>query len=156
MVNRNKIDKAKLFAAAEAAEVARIASTGSSKYSVSVINSDGNGKRVVFSKELVKKLNLNGCVSLLPVKGESVLMVASVLPFENASTIKLTSADKRTAYHAGAVQLIANTFDLDYTDKTSMSFGDVDFIDHEGVTIAVFTIPADKMKKQVVEVGESA
>ena len=141
-----KVNFDKLFAAAETAEVQQVSTNGSSKYSVSVVNSNGNGKRVTLSKALVEKLALDGSVSMLPLQDEGVLMLAKELPFASASTIALTSSDGRIAYHAGAVKLLVDSFRLNYSNgKTSMAFNEVEFTEHEGVTIAVITIPPSAM-----------
>lgn len=143
MTNRN-FDK--LFEAAEAADIQQVTGSGSGKYSVSVVNSDGNGKRITLSKSLVEELGLDGHVSLIPLKHERVLMLAKTLPFPRASNIELTSKDKRTAYHAEAVKLIVTAFNLNYSGgKTSMSFSDINFTERDGVVIAVVTIPASAM-----------
>ena len=141
MVKRVNFEK--LFETAKTADVQQVSVSGSGKYSISVVNSDGNGKRITLSKALVQKLGLDGSVSMLPLQGEGVLMLAKELPFASASNIALTSSDKRIAYHAGAVKLLVDTFRLDYSKKTSMSFSDVEFTEQGGMTIAVVTIPAD-------------
>ena len=144
MVKRVNFEK--LFEAAKTAEVQLVSASGSGKYTISVVNSNGNGKRITLSKALVEKLDLDGSVSMLPLQGEGVLMVAKELPFASASTIELTSSDGRIAYHAGAVKLLVDTFNLDYSGgKTSMSFNDVEFTEHNGETVAIVTIPASAM-----------
>ena len=133
----------KLFEAAEAADIQQVSGNGSGKYSVSVVNSDGNGKRITLSKSLVEELGLDGHISLIPLKQERVLMLAKTLPFPRASNIELTSKDKRTAYHAEAVKLIVTAFNLNYSGgKTSMSFSDITFTEHNGISVAIVTIPA--------------
>ena len=132
-----------LFAAAQAATVQSVTGTASGKYSVSVVNSNGNGKRITLSKALVEKLELDGSVSFIPLKEERVILMAKELPFPSASTIELTSGDKRIAYNADAVKLLVDEFDLDYSGgRTSMSFNHIDFNVHDGITIATIEIPA--------------
>lgn len=144
MVKRVNFEK--LFEVAKTAEVQQVSGSGSGKYSVSVVNSTGNGKRITLSKALAEKLDLDGSVSMLPLQSEGVLMVAKELPFASASNIELTSSDKRTAYHAGAVKLLVDSFNLDYSGgKTSMSFNDVEFTEHNGETVAIVTIPVSAM-----------
>ena len=146
MIKKNMIDLGKLFQVAETAEVAQVATTGSGKYSVSVVNSNGNGKRITLSKALVEKLELDGYVSMMPLQSEGVLMLAKTLPFDNASTIELNSSDRRIAYHAGAVKLIVDTFSLDYSGgRTSMSFNDIEFGERDEVVIAIVKIPTAAM-----------
>ena len=142
----------KLFEAAANQNVPKVSgSTG--KYSVSVVNSDGNGKRITLSNALKDKLQLEGSFSMIPLVEDRVLMMAKNLPFKSASTIQLNSNNGRIAYHAGAVKMIVEAFDLDYTRRTSMSFGDVEFDTYDGVTVAIVNIPANQQSEQPV-VGE--
>lgn len=145
-----RLDKNKLFAAANNINIPQVTGTGSGKYSITVVNSDGNGKRITFSKALVEKLGLTEGVSLIPLKDEGILMAAKKLPFERASHILLNSKDKRTAYNAEAVQLITKAFKLDYTNgRTSYSFNNVDFMTDNGMEIAVIQISAPSSASEV-------
>lgn len=141
-----RLDKTKLFEAAKKTDIPQVTGSGSGKYSISVGNSDGNGKRITLSKALVEKLSLTNSVSLLPLKENGILMVAKKLPFERASDITLNSKDKRTAYNAEAVQLITAAFGLDYSVKTSYSFNDIDFMTEDGTEIAVIYMPVPTPK----------
>ena len=147
-INMARLDKTKLFEAAKKTDIPQVTGSGSGKYSISVVNSDGNGKRITLSKTLVEKLGLTDSISLLPLKESGVLMVAKQLPFERASNIALNSKDKRTAYHAEAVQLIAATFSLDYSSKTSYSFNDIEFITEDGMEIAAVYMPISKTESK--------
>jgi hypothetical protein len=132
-----------LFEAAQVAEVRQVSATGSSKYSVSVVNSDGNGKRVALSKALFEKLQLEGSVCMLPLAEENVLLLAKEMPFPSTSKIELTSKkDPRIIYNADVVALLVDTFGLDYTNCTSKSFNQIEFEEHEGVTFAAVTMVA--------------
>ena len=137
-----KRDFSKLFAAAQEENLPQISGNGSGKYSVSIVNSSGNGKRVTLSKALVEKLQLEGTVDILPVPSENAVMMGKTLSFPCTSQIELNSADKRTAYHANAVKVIVEAFGLDYSNKTSMSFNDIEFAEIDGVPIAVVNMPA--------------
>lgn len=131
-----------LFEAAKVAEVRQVSATGSSKYSVSVVNSDGNGKRVTLSKALIEKLELEGSVYMLPLAGEGVLLLAKEMSFPSASKIVLNSKDQRISYNADAVKLLADTFGLDYSKCTSKAFNQIEFEEQDGVTFAVVTMSA--------------
>lgn len=133
-----------LFEAAKVAEVRQVSATGSSKYSVSVVNSDGNGKRVALSKALFEKLQLEGSVCMLPLAEENVLLLAKEMPFPSTSKIELTSKkDPRIIYNADVVALLVKTFGLDYSNgRTSLSFNQIEFEEHEGVTFAAVTMVA--------------
>ena len=133
-----------LFEAAKVAEVRQVSATGSSKYSVSIVNSDGNGKRVALSKALFEKLQLEGSVCMLPLAEENVLLLAKEMPFPSTSKIELTSKkDPRIIYNADVVALLVKTFGLDYSNsRTSLSFNQIELEEHEGVTFAAVTMVA--------------
>lgn len=131
-----------LFEAAKVAEVRQVSATGSSKYSVSVVNSDGNGKRVTLSKALIEELGLEGSVYMLPLADEKVLLLAKTMSFPSASKIVLNSKDQRTAYNADAVKLLVDTFGLDYAKCTSKAFNQIEFEDQDGITYAAVTMVA--------------
>lgn len=137
------LDKSMLFEAANSSDIPQVTSTGGGgKYSISVVNSDGNGKRITLSKALIQRLGLEGSVSLLPLKDHGVLMLAKELPFARASTIQLNSKDGRIAYNADAVHLVVTTFALDYSNgRTSLSFNDIEFMEEDGMEIAVVHMP---------------
>ena len=137
-----KKDFNKLFQAAQVAEVRQVSATGSSKYSVSVVNSDGNGKRVTLSKALIEKLELEGSVYMLPLANEGVLLLAKAMAFPSASEIVLNSKDQRISYNADAVKLLVDTFGLDYSKCTSKAFNQIEFESHEDITFAVVTMSA--------------
>ena len=137
-----KKDFSKIFEAAKVAEVRQVSATGSSKFSISIVNSDGNGKRVTLSKALIDKLQLEGSVYMLPLAEENVLLLAKEMPFPSASKIALTSKDGRISYNADAVKLIVDTFGLDYSKCTSKSFNQIEFEDQDGITYAVVTMVA--------------
>lgn len=138
------LDKSMLFEAANNSDIPQVSGTGGGgKYSISVVNSDGNGKRISFSKGLIQRLGLDGSVSLLPLKDHGVLMLAKELPFTRASKIKLNSKDGRIAYNADAVHLVVTTFGLDYSNgRTSLSFNNVEFMEEDGMEIAVVQMAA--------------
>ena len=132
----------KLFQTAKVAEVRQVSATGSSKYSVGIVNSDRNGKRVTFSKSLIEKLGLEGSVYMLPLADEGVLLLAKEMSFPSASEIVLNSKDQSISYNADAVKLLVDTFGLDYTNCTSKAFNQIEFEEHEGVTFAAVTMVA--------------
>ena len=123
------------------------ASAGSSGYSFSVVYSKSNSKRLSFSKALVEKLQLEDVVYLVPVPSEKVLMIAKELHHERASDGKLSGEEsgKKICYRADLAKLMVDSFELDYTSgKTSYSFGRIDFMDNDGMTVAVVDMTSAK------------
>ena len=136
-----KFNKSDLVKAAQAANIPQI--TGKTgKYSISVVNSDGNGKRITLSKSLVEKLRLDGSVSVLPLGEEGALLMSKELSYPCTSEIELGSKDGRTAYNAEAVKMIVDDFGLDYSGgRTSMSVSDIEFCQDDDAVVAVVHIP---------------
>lgn len=137
-----KKDFSKLFEAAKVADVRQVSATGSSKFSVSIVNSDRNGKRVALSKALIDKLGLEGSIYMLPLADEGVLLLAKIMSFPSASKIVLNSKDQSISYNADAVKLLVDTFGLDYSKCTSKAFNQIEFEEQDGVTFAVVTMSA--------------
>ena len=143
-----KYDINTLLAKANEDDVPSIsASAGSSGYSFSVVYSKSNSKRLSFSKALVEKLQLEDVVYLVPVPSEKVLLIAKELHHKRVSNGKLSGEEsgKKICYHANLAKLMVDSFELDYTGgKTSYSFGRIDFMDNDGVTVAVVDMTTAK------------
>ena len=67
---------------------------GSSRFSMGIVNSKNNGKRLTFSKALSSKLGLAETVQMLPIMDEGVLLVAKDLPVSSASSGSLRGRRK--------------------------------------------------------------
>ena len=133
VINRNKI-----FEKAKTANVPQVQAF-SSDYSFGVVNSK-NGKRLTFSKALSKKLGLTETVDILPIIEEGILLVSADLPFEAASTGTVNKDERKICYGAALVALVTESFKLDFTGKTSMSFSDISIEDYEGQPFAFINI----------------
>lgn len=116
------------------------ATTNGNAYSVGIVNSIDNGKRVSISKSLAQKLALGDTLFVLPMAEDGVALLAKALPFDAASNVKLSGSSKKIAYSAALVQLLTAEFGLDFSDRTSMSFNEVDFDNLNGVTVAAVRI----------------
>ncbi len=117
---------------------------GSNAVSLSIVNSDSNGKRLTTSKELTKKLNLTDTLYVVPNVEDNELYLSSVPMMDISSSGKLSGNDKKVCYSAGLVSLIVETFRLDYTGKTSMSFNNISFDELDEAPVAVVKIDPEK------------
>ena len=132
-INRNKI-----FEKAKTVNIPKV-QTASSAYSFGIVNSK-NGKRLTFSKALSEKLGLGETVDILPIIDDGVLLVSANLPFEAASKGAVNKDERKICYAAALVALVTESFKLDFTRRTSMSFSDITVEDYEGETIAIVSI----------------
>lgn len=114
--------------------------SAASGFSFSIVNAEGNGKRISISKAIADKLGLENTAMLIPLADSGVIMIGKTLPFPNASELKLNGKEKKIAYNAGAVKLLTKLFNLDFSAKTSRSFSDVTFDVIDGVDIAIVNV----------------
>ena len=114
-------------------------SHGSSKFSFGIVNSKRNGKRLSFSKALCEKLELTNNAYITPVKEDGAIIVAGSKIFESYKC-DLRGSDKKLSYNSGVVETLTELFSLDFSKHVSMSFGQIEFDDHEGVPVAVITL----------------
>lgn len=116
---------------------------GSNAVSLSIVN-NSNGKRLTTSKELTKKLNLTDTLYVVPNTEDNELYLSSEPMMNISSSGKLSGNDKKVCYSAGLVSLIVETFRLDYTGKTSMSFNNISFDELEDIPVAIVKIDPEK------------
>ena len=104
---------------------------------MSVINSK-TGKRIIVSREIMEKLN----------KPERVVMSFAVdkiaigeqLPNnDNYINIKVLKS-KGIIYSAGIVKEITDLYKLDFSNKTSITFLDVEYVKYEENVVAIITV----------------
>ena len=136
------INKNKIFEKAKTVNIPKVQST-SSAYSFGIVNSK-NGKRLTFSKSLSEKLGLIETVDILPMIDDGILLVSADLPFEAASTGTVNKDEKKICYGAALVALVTESFKLNFTGKTSISFNDITIEDYEGHPVAFINIGKPK------------
>ena len=104
---------------------------------MSIINSK-TGKRIIVSREIMEKLN----------KPERVVMSFAVdkiaigeqLPNnDNYINIKVLKS-KGVIYSAGIVKEITDLYKLDFSNKTSITFLDVEYVKYEENVVAIITV----------------
>lgn len=116
-------------------------SGGSAPLSFGIVNNK-NGRRLSFSKALVKKLHLEDKVELAADPQSDILMIAKTLPLKNKveAMLKGEDDDKKICYNANIVAWVTKAFRLDFTEKTSRSFSKMEFLEKDGITIAMIHI----------------
>jgi len=113
---------------------------GKGKYSLGIVNSEGNGKRVSFSKVLTATLDLTDTVYIVPLPDEGVVLVSKEKLHADATYGKLSGNDKKICYNAGMVALLIESFKLDFEGHTSRSFGRVEIDDSSDIIYAIITL----------------
>ena len=107
-----------------------------SKISFGLVNSDHNGVRATFSKGLFDALKLNSVknaageeeywVDVYPLEEKS-LAIGGSLGIDQAYRCKLCGSGRKVAYNSQMVKDLVAYYQLDYSEKTSMTFYNIQF-----------------------------
>ena len=110
---------------------------GSSTYSVGIVNSKYNGKRVSLSS----KLELSDTAAFMPIAEDRVLLIGKSLSFCEPIVGKLSGGDKKFCYNSGLVLTLTEEFGLDFSSCTSKSYNKIQIQkDESGEMIAIVSI----------------
>ena len=140
MVKNINISEALAAAAVDERNHTFVSTTASGPISFGVVNNI-NGKRLTLSKALSAALSLEDAMEILPSYEENVLFVSKKLPAAKVFTGKLSGADKKICYSSVLVERVTTAFNLDFSNKTSMSVNTIEFTEIEGVPVAVVHFP---------------
>lgn len=103
----------------------------------SVINSK-NSKRITLDKDVMSKLSNPEMISIS--FSDDSMAIAEKLP-NNDNLLKVRrSGGKGVIYSSGLVLEITNKYRLDFSNRTSITFSDVEYIQHNGFTIAIIKV----------------
>lgn len=101
---------------------------------ISIINSNC-GKRVIISASVMDKLNNTTKVSIS--FSDERIAIGEMLPNNtNQLNVKITGKNG-VIYSAGIVNEITNLYGLDFSNRTSITFSEVEYIENEGCTVAI-------------------
>lgn len=111
-----------------------IAKTSAEAGVMSVINSK-SCKRIVLSSEVIYKLNNPNTISIS--FSDDSLAIAERLP-NNDNLLKLRSSGKKgVIYSSGLVSEITDKYGLDFSNRVSITFSEVNYVKCNGYTVAI-------------------
>lgn len=113
------------------------------KYSVNIVCAKGNRKSVTLSKALADQLALIDHVYITVYKEDGCIILSPSSVNEYSANCSFSNDKDRMIYNALLVHFIADTFELDYTAKTSMSFSTIHFDSIDDMPIAVVMMRND-------------
>ena len=116
-----------------------VSSVGASRISFGLVN-NVNGKRITISKALSQKLHLDDTAYISLVPEQNALLVSATPVTEKSCKCLLRGADKKTSYSAQVISTITTVFNLDFTQKTSLSFSDIELDVVNDIDVAVINI----------------
>ena len=104
---------------------------------MSIINSK-TGKRIIVSNEIMEKLNKPERIVMS--FSEDKIAIGEQLPNNyNYINIKVLKS-KGVIYSAGIVKEITDLYKLDFSNKTSITFLDVEYVKYEENVVAIITV----------------
>ena len=104
---------------------------------MSIINSK-TGKRIIVSNEIMEKLNKPERIVMS--FSEDKIAIGEQLPNNyNYINIKVLKS-KGVIYSAGIVKEITDLYKLDFSNKTSITFFDVEYVKYEENVVAIITV----------------
>ena len=122
-----------------ASMITRSVRTRSSKYSMGIVRSERNGKRISFSSALVDRLELEDTVFITAFPTEGLLILGSTAYSEDSTEFYLrdNKGHGKLCYNASLVEFLINAFDLDYSDHVSKTFTDITFSEDANPPMAI-------------------
>lgn len=109
---------------------------GSAKVSLSIVNSDNNGKRISFTSTLLEKLDNPSALQFVLSKEDGCVVIGEELRPDERKIV-FSKKGSNVLYCGGIIKEITETFNLDYSDKTSQSFDNIEFDEYMDKPIAI-------------------
>lgn len=104
---------------------------------MSIVNAK-TGKRIIVSREVMEKLN--NPESVVMSFAVNKIAIGEQLP-NNDNYIKIKALkSKGVIYSAGIVKEITDIYELDFSNKTSITFLDVEYVKYEENVVAIITV----------------
>ena len=108
---------------------------GAGKASISIVNSEENGKRVSLSKTLIELLENPKTIQFL-VADEERLLIGEHLG-EDYTNFSFSKEGGRIIYSSSLVNELVKRFEIDYTDRVSASFDHVKVRKYKDYPVAI-------------------
>jgi len=105
---------------------------------LSIIKSDNGGKRITFAKNIMEKLN--NPVKLQVALARKGIVVGEQIPNKTGHFPVKKSGAKGVIYSGGLVEEIAKEYNLDFSNRVSITFQKVVYKSMDGQTLAFFKL----------------
>ena len=109
-------------------------------YSLNIVCAKGNRKSMSLSKKLAEKLALTSNVFVTVYDTEGYIALSNMAIDPDSAAYKFSNATDYIVYNAALVQFLVETFELDYTQRTSISFRDIEYTTYDDIPVAIVTI----------------
>jgi hypothetical protein len=138
-----------------ATTIPQAARSSRGKYSLGIVCSEKNGKRITLTASLAKALKLNDVLYITAYADDSIIILSSSAINEHSVETMLKGDDGKISYNAGLVHFLINTFTLNYQNTVSKAFHDFSFNDDPNNPMAILTFPKAQANNETTEVAEN-
>lgn len=106
-------------------------------YSLRIVNTSQNGRRIELSKSIVSTLELEDQV-FVTMTENPVTLLFSKFPLDEKFSTAFSLKNSRTIYASGVVQAVSKDAQLDYSNCTSHSFTSCEQEIFNGTPVIIF------------------
>ena len=117
--------------------------------SLNIVCAKNNRKSITLHKTIAEKLALDSNVYVTVYDTEGCIVLSPVAIDQNSVAYRFSNTISFIIYNAALVQFLAEIFELDYTQKTSISFRDIEFSDIGGTPVAIVTLKKVDTKEEI-------
>lgn len=108
--------------------------------SLNIVCAKNNRKSITLHKTIAEKLALDSNVYVTVYNTEGCIVLSPVAIDQNSVAYKFSNTISFIIYNAALVQFLAEIFELDYTQRTSISFRDIEFTTIGDTPVAIVTL----------------
>ena len=101
--------------------------SGRGKYSVGIVCSEQNGKRISITASLASKLNIDSEMFITSYASNGFIVLSSSKLNEQSVKYTVKGKDKKIAYNASLVHYLIDNFHLNFEGHVSRSFDNIEF-----------------------------
>jgi len=129
------------FSDFHASESKSISRTCSEPGVITVVNSKDHGKRVSLSEKLLTELNYPKAIQVSLAK-DRIALAEKLSDDHHSFTIKKDGKNGKRGivYASRLVEEITKQYNLDFSSRVSVTFGDVHYLKKDGYPVAVITM----------------
>ena len=111
------------------------------KYSLGIVCSEKNGKRLTLTASLAKALMLEDKLFITVYADDNLIVLSPGAINKYSVETALKGEEGKISYNAGLVHFLIDTFNLDYEGVVSQTFHDFTFNNDQSNPMAILTFP---------------
>ena len=142
----------------KASKISSVIRTRPGRYSMGIVLSERNGKRVSFSAALVERLDLKDSVYITAYPSEGLLILGSTAYNADSAEFSLrnSSGSGKLCYNTTLVKYLIDAYHLEYGDHVSRSFTDFVFNEDDTAPMAILKLgtPLSEVSTEAEDIDE--